>query len=74
MKGGKGGGLLALISGGEPSEEMESESDPFEQGFRAFRGALKSGDAMKAKRAFRLMKEACGDEEEDEGDEYEEEG
>jgi len=68
---GKGGGLLALISGGgDPSEE--SESDPFEQGFKAFRGALKSGDAMKAKKAFRLMKEAC-DEDSDEDEEYDEE-
>lgn len=64
---GKGGGLLALIGGGESPME-ESETDPFEQGFRAFRGAMKSGDAMKAKKAFRLMKEACGDD--DEGEDY----
>ena len=71
MKGGKGGGLLALISGGE-SPGMDDEGDPFETGFASFRSALKSGDAMKAKKAFRLMKEACGDDDE-EGDDYSDE-
>jgi hypothetical protein len=49
-----------------------NEGDPFETGFSAFRSALKSGDAMKAKKAFRLMKEACGDDDE-EGDDYSDE-
>lgn len=65
---GKGGGLLALISGGESPME-ETETDPFEQGFKAFRGAMKSGDAMKGKKALRLMMKACEDDDE-EGDDY----
>lgn len=47
----------------KPSEE-EDEGDEFGMGFEAFRSALKSGDATKAKKAFRLMKEACDDDEE----------
>ncbi len=65
------GGLLAIL-GGKPSGEEMNEGDPFETGFSAFRSALKSGDAMKAKKAFRLMKEACGDDDE-EGDDYSDE-
>ena len=64
MKGGKGGGLLAILGGGGESPE----ADPFEQGFRAFRGAMKSGDAMKGKKALRLMMKACEDD--DEGEDY----
>lgn len=68
MKGGKGGGLLAILGGGGESPMEESEADPFEQGFRAFRGAMKSDDAMKGKKALRLMMKACEDD--DEGEDY----
>jgi hypothetical protein len=66
------GGLLAILGGKPSGEEMGDEGDPFETGFSAFRSALKSGDAMKAKKAFRLMKEACGGDDE-EGDDYSDE-
>ena len=66
------GGLLAILGGKPSGEEMGDEGDPFETGFASFRSALKSGDAMKAKKAFRLMKEACGDDDE-EGDDYSDE-
>jgi hypothetical protein len=52
-------GLLAIL--GRP-EDAEGEDDPFETAFMAFRSALKTGDAMKAKKAFRLMKESCEEE------------
>ena len=67
------GGLLAILGGKPSGEEMGDESDPFETGFASFRSALKSGDAMKAKKAFRLMKEACGDDDDEEGDDYSDE-
>ena len=65
------GGLLAILGGKPSGEEMEDEADPFEQGFKAFRGAMKSGDAVKGKKALRLMMKACEDDEE--GDDYSDE-
>jgi len=56
-------GILAILG---RSMEDGQEEDPFETAFLAFRSALKSGDAKKAKRAFRLMSEACDAEEDDE--------
>ena len=66
------GGLLAILGGKPSGEEMGDEADPFEQGFKAFRGAMKSGDAMKGKKALRLMMKACEDDD-DEGDDYSDE-
>lgn len=67
---------MVITVGGKPgggerykpseSSDMEEGDGAWETGFSAFQSALKSGDAVKAKKAFRLMQAACEGEGEDE--------